>query len=80
MLFKIGIGEVPLLHQITFSIWPDAATMDAFARAEGPHVQAVRAVRAGDWFREELFARFRVTGDTGSWMGSSPLASYAETA
>ncbi|MEM6664613.1 MAG: spheroidene monooxygenase [Pseudomonadota bacterium] len=25
--FKIGLGEVPWLHQVTFSIWPDTASM-----------------------------------------------------
>lgn len=73
--FKIGIGEVPLLHQVTFSIWPDTHTMAAFARdPAGPHARAIQAVRDGGWFREELYARFRVLGDTGSWGGTSPLA------
>lgn len=71
--FKIGIGEVPLLHQVTFSIWPDTASMADFARADGPHAQAIQAVREGNWFREELYARFRVLGDAGSWQGGSPL-------
>jgi len=70
--FKIGIGEVPLLHQITFSIWPSEAAMAAFART-GPHAQAIRAVRDEGWFREELYARFAVDGDMGSWNGTSPL-------
>ena len=71
--FKIGIGEVPWLHQITFSIWPDTSSMAAFARKDGPHAQAIRAVRAEDWFSEELYARFAVTGDRGTWGGRSPL-------
>ncbi|MBW4708307.1 spheroidene monooxygenase [Roseobacter sp. YSTF-M11] len=73
--FKIGIGEVPLLHQITFSIWPDAAAMADFARTNGPHAAAIRAVRDGNWFSEELYARFRILGDAGSWDGTSPLDS-----
>lgn len=72
--FKIGIGEVPLLHQVTFSIWPDTEAMAAFARdKDGPHAKAIKAVREGGWFREELYARFRILGDTGSWNGESPL-------
>lgn len=72
--FKIGIGEVPLLHQVTFSIWPDTHTMASFARENGPHAAAIRAVRDGDWFAEELYARFAILGDSGSWEGKSPLA------
>ena len=69
--FKIGIGEVPLLHQVTFSVWPDAASMAAFARADGPHARAIRAVREGDWFSEELYARFHLIGTTGQWQGAN---------
>ncbi len=72
--FKIGIGEVPLLHQVTFSIWPDAASMAAFARGDGPHGRAIAAVREGDWFQEELYARFRLLGTSGTWNGADPLA------
>ncbi|MFZ5963592.1 spheroidene monooxygenase [Thalassococcus sp. BH17M4-6] len=72
VLFKIGIGEVPLLHQITFSIWPDTASMANFARRDGPHSRAIRAVRDGAWFREELYARFRVHSEIGQWDGASP--------
>lgn len=73
--FKIGIGELPLLHQITFSIWPDAGKMADFARTNGPHAAAIKAVREGNWFSEELYARFAILGETGTWGGKSPLAS-----
>lgn len=73
VIFKIGIGEVPFLHQITFSIWPDAAAMAHFARGDGPHGRAIQAVRAEDWFAEELYARFRIVEDWGTWGGKSPL-------
>jgi spheroidene monooxygenase len=73
VVFKIGLGEVPLLHQVTFSIWPDTQTMAAFARADGPHARAIRAVREEHWFREELYARFEILGEQGSWGGVSPL-------
>ena len=76
--FKIGIGEVPFLHQVTFSIWPDAASMANFARGDGPHGRAICAVRAGDWFAEELYARFAVTGSSGQWGGRDPLAPNSE--
>ena len=72
VMFKIGIGEVPLMQQITFSIWPDTDSMATFARKDGPHARAIRAVRDGAWFREELYARFRISGETGSWEGQSP--------
>ncbi|MGY9045591.1 hypothetical protein P775_06225 [Puniceibacterium antarcticum] len=82
VLFKIGIGELPLLHQITFSIWPDTETMAHFARHDGPHARAIRAVRDGAWFREELYARFRITAEAGQWDGVSPriLTDIKETA
>jgi len=72
--FKIGIGEVPLLHQVTFSIWPDAAAMAGFARISGPHAAAIASVRDGNWFSEELYARFAILGEAGTWEGKSPLA------
>ncbi|MEI6098066.1 MAG: spheroidene monooxygenase [Alphaproteobacteria bacterium] len=74
VIFKIGIGEVPLLHQVTFSISPDAASMANFARGNGPHGRAIQAVRAENWFSEELYARFRILDDWGTWGGKSPLS------
>lgn len=67
VLFKVGIGEVPLLHQITFSIWPDSACMARFARGDGPHGRAIKAVREEGWFTDELYARFRVLAVEGRW-------------
>lgn len=73
VLFKIGIGEVPMLHQVTFSVWPDAAAMAHFARGDGPHGRAIKAVRDEGWFREELYARFHILGSSGLWNGRDPL-------
>lgn len=69
VLLKVGVGEVPFLHQVTFSIWPDTGSMARFARTSGPHAAAIQAVRDGDWFAEELYARFRVADATGTWHG-----------
>ncbi|WP_367274986.1 spheroidene monooxygenase [uncultured Jannaschia sp.] len=66
---KIGVGEVPLLHQVTFSVWPDADSMTRFARNSGPHAAAIKAVRDGDWFAEELYARFAISDAKGQWQG-----------
>ena len=74
VIFKIGIGEVPWFHQVTFSIWPDTESMANFARKDGAHAQAIRAVRDGKWFREELYARFQILGSAGRWEGCDPLA------
>lgn len=73
VIFKIGIGEVPWLYQVTFSIWPDTAAMARFARRDGPHARAIRSVREGKFFREELYARFQVTGACGTWQSHRPL-------
>ena len=74
LMFKIGIGEIPLFHQVTFSIWPDVQTMSLFARGDTPHGRAIRAAREEGWFTEELYARFRLLGIDGTWMGKDPLA------
>ena len=47
--------------------------MHDFARADGPHARAIRAVREHGWFREELYARFTVLGHEGLWNGKAPL-------
>jgi spheroidene monooxygenase len=80
VLFKIGIGEVPWLHQVTFSIWPDAESMAAFARHDGPHARAIRAVRTEQWFKEELYARFNVDAVEGIWEGEAPSPSLQNPA
>ena len=72
VMFKIGIGELPLMRQATFSIWPDTKSMAEFARADGPHARAIRAVRDGGLFKEELYARFHVDAVEGRWAGMTP--------
>ncbi|MEM0977390.1 MAG: spheroidene monooxygenase [Pseudomonadota bacterium] len=74
VIFKIGIGEVPWFHQVTFSIWPNAEKMAEFARLDGPHARAIKAVREHDWFREELYARFTIAGEFGTWPDLHSLA------
>lgn len=76
LLFKIGMGEVPWLHQATFTIWDDTKAMEDFA-FKSFHGTAINRVRKGGWFEEELFARFDVVGADGSWEGQSPIPALA---
>ena len=73
VLFKMGLGEIPWFHQVTFSIWPNAETMADFARKDGPHAKAIKSVREGNWFSEELYARFVVKKAIGKWCGKSVI-------
>ncbi|MEM9145161.1 MAG: spheroidene monooxygenase [Pseudomonadota bacterium] len=74
ILFKRGMGEVPFLRQVTFSIWSDLDAMKAFAYRHPYHRDAARHAREREWFSEELFARFRVLGAEGCWGGVDPLS------
>ncbi len=74
ILFKMGMGEMPFLRQVTFSIWSDLEAMTAFAYRHPFHREAARLARERAWFAEELFARFAVLGAEGNWGGRNPLA------
>ncbi len=73
VLFKIGLGEVPGRQQVTFSIWPSQSAMNEFARHNGAHAEAIKSVRRDNWFSEELYARFKIFDEIGTWDLKSPL-------
>lgn len=63
-----GLGEAPLLRQMTFSIWETEHHMALFAR-QGAHQAAIAAARAESYFSESMFARYRLLGLQGSFNG-----------
>ncbi len=71
----IGLGEAPLLRQCTFSLWRDAAAMEAYARS-GAHGRAAASAYRHDFFSESLFVRMSVLATAGCW-DSAPLSPSA---
>jgi spheroidene monooxygenase len=67
-LLAVGLGEAPLLRQATFSVWEDAAAMDAYARS-GAHLEAIRAAYREHYFTESMFVRFVPSELRGTWKG-----------
>lgn len=74
LLAAVGLGELPLLRQATFSLWQNEQAMHQYAYATPHHQQVIRRTRTDNWYREELFARFRVLSASGTWKGINPLA------
>ena len=73
----IGLGELPLVRQATFSIWESAAAMQQYAYRDARHREVIQLTRREGWYGEELFARFRVLSSRGTVDGRAPLSSEA---
>lgn len=70
----VGIGEAPVGRLATFSLWESMDELRAFAYAMPRHQQVIEQTRDGDWYSEEMFARFEPYASTGEWDGRDPLA------
>lgn len=73
LLASVGFGESPLGRQGTLSVWESERAMKEFAYGTEAHREAIRRRTQEQWYAEELFARFRPTGSTGTLGGSDPL-------
>jgi hypothetical protein len=70
----IGLGELPVVRQATFSVWESAQAMQEYAYRDVRHREVIKLTRAEKWYGEELFARFQVLHSTGTLDGADPLA------
>ncbi|MEM1327019.1 MAG: DUF3291 domain-containing protein [Bacteroidota bacterium] len=76
LLFSVGVGELPLIQQATFSLWESSDAMIAYAYKSQYHKEVVQKTRELGWYKEELFARFVPYKSEGSWEGKDLLAPF----
>ena len=65
LLVSYGVGELPFIKQATFSVWENESCMIDFAYKTDEHTEVIRRTRKDDWYKEELFVRFRIISVTG---------------
>ncbi|UOQ95940.1 spheroidene monooxygenase [Hymenobacter sp. 5317J-9] len=70
----IGLGELPVVRQATFSVWESARAMQEYAYRDARHREVIQLTRRERWYGEELFARFRVLSSVGTLDGADPMA------
>jgi hypothetical protein len=73
LLFSVGVGEMPVLRQATFSVWESEAAMKEFAYSMQEHKEVIRQTRNRNWYSEEMFTRFRPLSWAGTLNGRAPL-------
>jgi hypothetical protein len=65
LIISYGIGEMPWIKQATFSIWENKAAMKNFAYSLQQHKDVIHKTRSENWYKEEMFVRFRVINTIG---------------
>lgn len=73
LIFSIGVGELPIVQQATFSLWENSELMMAYAYSSPYHKEVVQKTRELGWYKEEMFARFVPYRSEGSWSGMDLL-------
>lgn len=73
LITSIGIGEMPLIRQATFSIWESMDHMKAFAYSMHEHREVIKKTRKEKWYSEDMFLRFRPVISIGSIRGINPF-------
>ncbi|MCC8426051.1 DUF3291 domain-containing protein [Mucilaginibacter sp. UR6-11] len=73
---SFGVGEAPLYRQATFSIWESVEDVKAFAYQSREHSEVIRKTRTENWYKEELFARFKPIATFGTIKGNDPLNNH----
>jgi len=79
LLCSIGLGELPLIRQATFSIWESAEAMKNYAYRNPKHMEVIKHTRSENWYSEELFARFIPVRTDGTWNGTDPIEGYIKS-
>lgn len=67
LLYTKGIGEVPVVQMATFSLWQDKQSLLDYAYGSAEHRKAIEMTRSIDWYKEELFSRFAIVEEWGSF-------------
>ncbi|MGL6267396.1 MAG: hypothetical protein ACRC2O_05700, partial [Chitinophagaceae bacterium] len=73
LITSVGIGEMPLLRQATFSIWESMDHMKSFAYSMHEHREVIKKTRKEKWYSEDMFLRFRPMMTFGSLKGQNPF-------
>lgn len=68
----LGVGELPWIRPVTFSVWDGTTPMEQFAVHGDAHRDATKAARDRGWFKEDLFARFAAIASHGRLDGRDP--------
>jgi hypothetical protein len=72
-IMSLGIGELPVYRQATFSVWKNIDYVKTFAYASEEHAEVIRKTRDEHWYSEELFARLEPVESFGTIKGINPL-------
>ncbi len=75
----LGVGEIPWLRPVTFSVWDDAAALERFAFGDTRHQHAAHTAMTRRWFREDLFARFVAIASQGTVDGRDPCGFHRDS-
>ncbi|KFD39792.1 hypothetical protein [Schleiferia thermophila] len=57
-ILSMGMGELPLIEQATFSVWERTEDMYQWAYGNTYHVEVVKLTKSLGWYEEEMFTRF----------------------